>query len=137
MAFGTEMLFCDWRFIVKEVEVFLEFDLVDHSVSHRSKASHSLFDLNPATLPVAKNLFEINRKDRNSHPEVFYEKGVLKNFAEFIGKHPWRSLFFHKVSWGLQLCWKRLRHRCFPVNSAKFLRVPYFIEHLWWPLLKN
>ena len=30
---------------------------------------------------------------------------------------------------------KRLWHRCFPVNFAKFLRTPFFIEHLWWLLL--
>ena len=26
---------------------------------------------------------------------------------------------------------KRLWHRCFPVNFAKFLRTTFFIEHLW------
>ena len=31
-------------------------------------------------------------------PEVFYEKGVLKNFAKFTGKHLWQSLFFNKVA---------------------------------------
>ena len=30
---------------------------------------------------------------------------------------------------------KRLWHRCFPVNFAKFLRTSSFIEHLWWLLL--
>ena len=25
----------------------------------------------------------------------------------------------------------------FSVNFAKFLRTPFFIEHLWWLLLKN
>ena len=25
---------------------------------------------------------------------------------------------------------KRLQHRCFPVNIAKFLKTPYFEEHL-------
>ena len=32
---------------------------------------------------------------------------------------------------------KRTRdwHRCFPVNFAKFLSTPFFIEHLWWLLL--
>ena len=30
---------------------------------------------------------------------------------------------------------KRLWHRCFPVNFAKFLSTPFFIEHLWWLLL--
>ena len=25
----------------------------------------------------------------------------------------------------------RLGHRCFPVNFAKFLRTPFFTEHVW------
>ena len=29
------------------------------------------------------------------------------------------------------------RHRCFPVNFAKFLRTPTFIEHLRWLLLNS
>ena len=31
---------------------------------------------------------------------------------------------------------KRLWHKCFPVNFAKFLRTPFFTEHLRWLLLK-
>ena len=41
------------------------------------------------------------------------------------------------------LCWspttllnKRLQHRCFPVNIARFLRTHFFIEHLRWLLLQ-
>ena len=30
---------------------------------------------------------------------------------------------------------KRLWHRCFSVNLAKFLRTPFFTEHLRWLLL--
>ena len=30
---------------------------------------------------------------------------------------------------------RRLWHRCFPMNLAKFLRTPFCIEHLWWLLL--
>ena len=44
---------------------------------------------------------------------------------------------FNKVV-GLQSCdfiKRRLQHRCFPVNIAKFLRTTFFIEHLWWLLL--
>ena len=34
---------------------------------------------------------------------------------------------------------KRLLHRCFPVNFAKFLRTPFLKEHLilWWPIVTN
>ena len=34
---------------------------------------------------------------RSSRPEVFYKKGVLRNFAKFIGKHVCQSLFSNKV----------------------------------------
>ena len=69
---------------------------------------------------------------RSSHPEVFCKKGVLRNFPKFTGKHLRQSLFFNKVA-GLRpatLLKKRLWHRCFHVNFAKFLRTPFFIEHI-------
>ena len=74
---------------------------------------------------------------RSSRPEVFYKKGVLKNFTKFTGKHLRQSLFFNNVA-GLTpatLLKKGLLHRRFPVNFAKFLRTPFFIENVWWLLL--
>ena len=47
-------------------------------------------------------------------------------------------VFFNKGA-GLRpatLLKKRLWHRCFRVNFAKFLRTPFFIERLWWLLVK-
>ena len=38
--------------------------------------------------------------DRSSRPEVICEKGVLRNFAKFTGKHLCQSLFFNKVAGG-------------------------------------
>ena len=62
-------------------------------------------------------------------PEVFYKKGVLKNFAKFPGKHLCQSLFFNKAA-GLPgtLLKKILWHRCFPVNFTKFSRI-YFLQN--------
>ena len=34
---------------------------------------------------------------RNSRPEVFCKKGVLRNFVKFTGKQLCQSLFFNKV----------------------------------------
>ena len=65
-----------------------------------------------------------------SHQELFCEKGVLRNFAKFSGKHLCQRLFFNKVA-----SQKGLWHSCFPANFAKFLRIPFIIEHLWWLLL--
>ena len=65
------------------------------------------------------------------------KKRVLRNFAKFTGKHLCQSLFFSRVA-GLRpviSLKKRLWHRCFPVNIAKFIRTPFLKEHLWWLLL--
>ena len=64
-------------------------------------------------------------KNRSSRPVVFCKKGVLRNFTKFTGKHLCQSLFFNKVSF----LKKRLWHRRFPVNFAKFLRTPFLTEH--------
>ena len=74
---------------------------------------------------------------RSSRPEVFCKKFVLRNLAKFTGKHLRQSLFFDKVA-GLRpatLLKNRPWHRHFPVYFAKFLRTPFFIEHLWWLFL--
>ena len=92
---------------------------------------------------VTKQLQDIFLKNgvlefsRSSRPVVFCKKGVLENFAKFTGKHLYQSLFFNKVAdlRPVTFLKKRLRHRCFPVNFANFLRTPIFIEHLWWMLL--
>ena len=47
------------------------------------------------------------KADRNSRPEVFCKKVVLRNFTKFTGKHLCQSLFLNKVA----------------------------VEHLWWLLL--
>ena len=69
--------------------------------------------------------------DRNSHGRSSVRKGVFRNCAKFTGKHLCQSLFFRSAT----LLKKRLWHRCFPANFAKFLRTPFFKGHLWWLLL--
>ena len=53
--------------------------------------------------------------------EVFYKKSVLRNFAKFIEKHLCQNLFIKVLK-------KKLWHRCFPVNFAKFLKTPFLTE---------
>ena len=54
-------------------------------------------------------------------PEVFCKKAVLRNFTKFTEKHLCQRLFFNKLQASGLLLKKRLWHRCFPVNFAKFL----------------
>ena len=73
-----------------------------------------------------------NKSHRNSCPEVFCEKGVLRNFAKFKGKHMCLSLFLIKLQ---VLCLQHFLkkgawHMCFLVNFAKFLRTPLLTEQL-------
>ena len=84
-------------------------------------------------------LFILLIKNRSSRPKAFCKKVVLRNFAKFTGNQLCQNLFFSKVA-GLKpatLLKKRLWHRCFTVNFAKFLRTFFLIEHLRWLLLKR
>ena len=86
--------------------------------------------------------------DRSSRPEMFCKKGVLRNFTKLTGKILFfffyklaglRSATFYKLA-GLRpatLLTKRLWHRRFPVNFAKFLRTFFLTEHLRWLLLNE
>ena len=63
---------------------------------------------------------------RSSRPEVFHKKCVLGNFAKFIEKQLCQNLIFNKVAVKVAtFIKKRLWHRRFPVNFAKFLRTPF------------
>ena len=74
---------------------------------------------------------------RSSRPEVFYKKGVLRNFAKLTGKHLFQRLFFNKVVSVRPaiLLKKSLWYMCFPLSFAKFQGAPIFTEHLRWLLL--
>ena len=68
----------------------------------------------------------IVKNNRNSHRRCSLEKTVLKNFVIFTGKCLCVKSLFNKVA-GLQVCnfiEMKLQHRCFPVNTTKFLRTP-------------
>ena len=41
---------------------------------------------------------------------------------------------FLSIWWAWSFIKKRLQHRCFTVSIAKFLRTPFYTEHLWWLL---
>ena len=58
---------------------------------------------------------------RSSHQSCSMQKGALRNFTKFTGKHLCQSLFGVRPATLLK---KRLKHRCFPVNFMKFLRTP-------------
>ena len=105
---------------------------ISEKLMHK-KLNSAIPDLNYG---VNQPFYKISTMYRSSRPEVFCKKGVLRNFAKFTGKHLFQSLFFNKVAGRpVTLLKKRLWHRCFPVNFTKFLRTPFFIDHLWWLLL--
>ena len=56
---------------------------------------------------------------RSSGSQKFFKIGVLKNFMKFTGN----------TCAGVSSCnfsKKRLKHKCFPVNTAKNLKVTFF-----------
>ena len=69
---------------------------------------------------------------RTSYSQMFLKICVVKIFVKCTEKQLCRSLFFNEVAGFKPVTSlpKRLRHRCFPVNFAKFLITFFFIEHL-------
>ena len=61
--------------------------------------------------------------NRSSHQRCSVKKGVLINFTKFTGKYLCQSVF-------LILLKKKLWHRCFPINFAKFLNT-FFGKQFW------
>ena len=71
---------------------------------------------------------EVFKNTRSSHQRCSIIKGVLLNFAKFTGKDLYQGVFLNKVA-GLRPATslrKRLWHRCFPLNFAKFIRTSFY-----------
>ena len=60
---------------------------------------------------------------RNSHPEVFLGKGVLKICSKFTVEHPYRSAISIKLQ--SNVIEITLRYGCFPVNLLHIFRAPF------------
>ena len=79
------------------------------------------------------NAIKLSRINRSLHRseyikkkplEMFYKKGLLKYFTNFTRKHLRWSNFLIKFTATDLFIKKRLRHRCFLVEFAKFLKTP-------------
>ena len=88
------------------------------------------------------NLWTVAEKHRRVEPvaQRCSVKMVFLEISQNLQERTYaRVSFLIKLQvWGLRpstLLKKRLWHRCFPVNFVKFLRTPFYIEHLWWLLL--
>ena len=83
--------------------------------------------ISPKTGKYCYTFLFLKKLSRSSLPEVFCEKGALRNFPKFTGKQLCQSLFLIELQAPLAtLLKKRLWHRCFPVNFAKFLKTPFY-----------
>ena len=85
---------------------------------------------------VIKNLNKTHPVEKQSPGGVLSKRSSYK-FYKIHRKIPVPESFFKNIASlrPVNLLKKRLWHRCFPVNFAKFLRTPFFIEHLEWLLL--
>ena len=95
-----------------------------------------MLKLRKCSLQILINLYR-SITFRGSRPDMSSKKGVLTSFTKFTGKHLCQSLFFNKnaVLSPATLLKKKLWHRCFPANSVKFIKTPFYKEHLLWLFL--
>ena len=80
---------------------------------------NKIYYLDKIYLSFTKIKFSKYTLYRISCPDVFCKKGVLRNFAKFTGKNTCTRVGGLRADTLLK---KRLWHRCFSVNFAKFLR---------------
>ena len=91
---------------------------------------------------------EIYMYCRSRHRMWSIKIGVLKNFAKLTEKHLHWSVFFNQVAGvsfliklqasGWNYIKKRLQHRCFPLNFAKFLKTLFLQNtNFWKPLVTD
>ena len=77
-------------------------------------------------MPIIERL--LFQTDKCSHRRCYMKEAVRKNFTIFTGKHLCWSLFWDEVEIKARKTWnfieKRLQHRFFSVNIAKFLTTP-------------
>ena len=61
---------------------------------------------------------------------------VLLNILKTLQENTCARVFYSKKlqAWPATLSKKRLWNKCFPVNFAIFLRIPFFVGHHWWLL---
>ena len=121
MKFSIEHLFSKYDQISRKPRIwpYLQMKILNRKV-------HVLCNIHFLTKNFAKLLFI----HRSSCLRLSIIKDIIRNFAKFIRKTPAReSLFLIKLQiWGARpaiLFKKRLWHRCFPVNFAKFLWIPF------------
>ena len=94
-------------------------------------------ELRAETSPKEEILTVKNRNGKSICSQILIKISIPKNFTLFTGKYPGvLESLFKKVAGPRKSIKRRLQHRCFPVNIAKFLRTPFSIEHLWWLLLE-
>ena len=65
--------------------------------------------------------WEDDAQFRSSRLQMFFKIGVLKNSTNFTGKHLRPATFLKRDS----------NTGVFSKNFVKFLRAPFFTEHLW------
>ena len=79
------------------------------------------------------DLVQIKFTFRNSHPEVFLGKVLLKICSKFTGDHPCRSVISIKLLCSFTEI--TLRHWCSPVNVLHIFRTPFPRNKSGWLLL--
>ena len=70
---------------------------------------------------------------RSSRPDVFCEKGVLRNFAKFPGKHLCQSVFFNKVAGSAcNFIKEETLAQAFTFEFCEIYKNTFFTDQLWW-----
>ena len=114
---------------IKNKAIFLRKEL-----SRNNQLIKTVFQnyLNPGRAQFTQGSASKDYQEKNSYKN-FTKTAIIKSYYPKAANGV--VLVSLLLTWPATLLKKRLWHRCFPVNFAKFLRTPFFIEHFWWLLL--
>ena len=75
-----------------------------------------------------------HKTNTSSRPEIFYKKGVIKNFAKFTGKHLCQSLFLNKI---IKKTKKYLNETVWKIGTTKVVHMLRYFRNLCQLTKKN
>ena len=107
------------------------------SINHQenlSQIAHITSYFRPVNIAKFLRAAFLQSTSRSSRLQMFFKTDVLSSFTKFTGKHLCWIFFLKNLQVEACNLIKKSTTQLFSYKFAKFLKVPFLTEHLWWML---
>ena len=111
-----------------------------HKIVFKGYQEHTHFYNIFQTNEITGNWISYCINYENITRKLSHRRRSVKQVFVKISQNSWQNTFVRVsflISQACNFIKKRLWYRCFPINLAKFLRTPFYIEHFRWLFLSN